>query len=226
MTPSSSQKTIKDTLAGQSTFRARNDLHIIRKMWHMGTGLTGLFVYFWFGIAKNDMAMGLILFAATAFTVELARLKVPKINEKIMILMGPFMRESERNGLSGFPFYALGAGLSLYFYSEKIAILSVLFLVFSDPISSFFGVLLGREKILPNKSLQGSLAGFITCYLVTLFYLNAYGENTIQALAFALFAGFVGSLSELLSIFVDDNLTIPVCSGFGLMILNQVFGIF
>ena len=140
--------------------------------------------------------------------------------------MGPFMRESERNGLSGFPFYALGAGLSLYFYSEKIAILSVLFLVFSDPISSFFGVLLGREKILPNKSLQGSLAGFITCYLVTLFYLNAYGENTVQALAFALFAGLVGSLSELLSIFVDDNLTIPVCSGFGLMILNEVFVIF
>lgn len=216
----------KGNLSAESTFRARNDLHVIRKLWHMGTGLSGLLAFFWLGIEKNNMALGLISFAALAFSVEFARLRIPAVNKKIMILMGPFMRESERNGLSGFPFYALGAGLSLYFYSEKIAILSVLFLIFSDPISSFFGVLLGREKILPNKSLQGSLAGFITCYLVSLFYLNAYGENTIQALAFALFAGLVGSLSELLSIFVDDNLTIPVCSGFGLMILNQVFGIF
>lgn len=229
MTPSpreSATEGFRDTLTAKSTFRARNDLHIIRKMWHMGTGLSGLFVYFWLGIEKNNMALALIALAAAAFTVEFSRLHFASVNEKVMILMGPFMRESERNGLSGFPFYALGAGLSLHFYSEKIAILSVLFLVFSDPISSFFGVLLGREKILPNKSLQGSLAGFITCYLVTLFYLNAYGENTIQALAFALFAGLVGSLSELLSIFVDDNLTIPVCSGFGLMILNQIFGIF
>lgn len=208
------------------TFKARNDLHVIRKLWHMGTGLTGLLVYFWLQIGQRPMAISLLVLAAVAFSVEFARLHVKAVNQHVMKLMGPFMRESERNSLSGFPFYALGVGLSLYFFEEKIAILAILFLVFSDPISSFFGVLLGREKILPNKSLQGSLAGFITCYLVTLFYLNAYGENSVQALAFALFAGLIGSVSELLSIFIDDNLTIPVFSGFGLMIINQVFSIF
>jgi diacylglycerol kinase (CTP) len=208
------------------TFKARNDLHVVRKLWHMGTGLTGLAIYLWFGIDKIPMAIGLLTLAAAAFSVEFARLRSKRVNAQIMRLMGPFMRESERNSLSGFPFYALGVGLSLYYYEEKIAILAILFLIFSDPISSFFGVLLGREKILPNKSLQGSLAGFITCYLVTLFYLNAYGENSLQALAFALFAGLIGSISELLSVFVDDNLTIPVFSGFGLTIINEIFVIF
>ncbi len=208
------------------TFKARNDLHVVRKLWHMGTGLTGLAVYLWFSIDKIPMAIGLLTLAAAAFSVEFARLRSSKVNAHIMRMMGPFMRESERNSLSGFPFYALGVGLSLYYYEEKIAILAILFLIFSDPISSFFGVLLGREKILPNKSLQGSLAGFITCYLVTLFYLNAYGENSLQALAFALFAGLTGSVSELLSVFVDDNLTIPVFSGFGLTIINEIFLVF
>ncbi len=213
-------------MASKQVFKARNDLHIIRKLWHMGSGLSGLCGYLVFGIEKNQMATILLGLSAIAFIVEFARLNFPSVNKSVMVFMGPFMRESERNGLSGFPFYALGAGLSLFFFSEKIAILSILFLIFSDPISSFFGVLLGREKILPNKSLQGSLAGFITCYLVTLFYLNAFEQSSIQALVFALFAGLIGSVSELLSVFVDDNLTIPVCSGFGLSILNEVFVIF
>ncbi|MCF8060527.1 MAG: phosphatidate cytidylyltransferase [Bacteriovoracaceae bacterium] len=221
MTPSQQQ-----IMGPKQGFKARNDLHIVRKLWHMGTGLSGLGVYLMFGFEKREMATILLGLSAAAFIVELARLNFQKVNNIVMILMGPFMRESERDGLSGFPFYALGAGLSLFFFSEKIAILSILFLIFSDPISSFFGVLLGREKILPNKSLQGSLAGFITCYLVTLFYLNAYEQSSIQALAFALFAGLIGSVSELLSIFVDDNLTIPVFSGFGLTILNEIFVIF
>jgi len=204
----------------------RDDLHVIRKVWHMGTGLTGLFVYTFLGIAQKDMGLGLLSLATLAFVVEFARLRSEKVNKVVMELMGPFMRESERNGLSGFPFYALGASLSLLLFEEKIAILSILFLIFSDPISSFFGILLGREKILPNKSLQGSMAGFITCYLVTLLYLKHYGVESIGALAFAMFAGVIGAISELCSIVIDDNLTIPLVSGLGLSLLNQIFLVF
>ncbi len=203
-----------------STFRMRDDLHVVRKIWHTGTGLFGLGVYLYFILAQRDMALGLLSLALAAFIVEALRLTIPKVNDIVMVLMGPFMRESERKGLSGFPFYALGAGLSLYLYSEKIAILSILFLMFSDPISSFFGILLGREKIVANKSFQGSLAGFVTCYFLTLIYLDYYEVHNIEALIFALFAGLIGSLSELLSVFIDDNLTIPVASGFGLTLLN------
>ena len=136
------------------------------------------------------------------------------------------MRESERNGFSGLPYYALGVSLSLLLYEEKIAILSILFLVFSDPISSFFGILLGRDKILPNKSLQGAIAGFVTCYLTTLFYLRYYDYESLNALSFAIIAGLIGTISELMSVLIDDNLTIPVFSGLGLTILNKLFLIF
>jgi dolichol kinase len=94
-------------------------------------------------------------------------------------------------------------------------------------MSSFFGVLYGKDKIMPNKSLQGAVAGFFTCYLITLFY--AMNTSTIgtHILIFSIVAGIIGSLSELVSAFnIDDNLTIPVLSGLGLTLLNRFVTLF
>src|SRR5690606_3213127 len=140
----------------------------------------------------------------------------------VIRLMGPLMRKSEREGVSGLPFYALGISLSLLFYQPDLALISIMFLIFSDPVSSFFGVLYGKDKILPNKSLQGFVAGFFTCYLVSLFYLLNSGISSVNMLVFSLIAGIIGAGSELISAFnIDDNLTIPVISGLGLTILNH-----
>lgn len=206
----------------EAVFKPRNDLHLLRKCWHMGTGLSGLGFYSLGKLSQKEMALALLILASVAFSVEILRLKISLVNSIVMKMMGPFMRESERNGLSGFPFYALGASLSLFFFSEKIAILSILFLVFSDPISSFFGILYGRDKILPNKSLQGTLAGFVTCYFVCMFYLIQHDATGFSTIAFAVVAGVIGCFSELLSVFVDDNLTIPLASGLGLTALNVI----
>ena len=98
-----------------------------------------------------------------------------------------------------------------------------MFLVFSDPISSYFGIRFGKDKILPNKSLQGSVAGFSVCYLATLLYTLGSSASAANIFIFAVIAGVIGSVSELVSAFnVDDNLTIPVLSGIGLTILNYI----
>jgi dolichol kinase len=203
-------------------FKPRNDLHLLRKIWHVATGLAGLAFYSLGKFDQEEMAIILFIFSGLAFTVELLRLKIDSVNNGVMKVMGPFMRESERGGLTGFPFYALGVSLSMFFFSEEIAILSILFLIFSDPISSFFGILYGRDKILPNKSLQGTLAGFVACYFVCMLYLIQYEATGVSAIIFALIAGVIGCISELLSGFVDDNLTIPLISGLGLTALNII----
>ena len=126
--------------------------------------------------------------------------------------------------MSGLPFYALGVSLALHLFSKEVALLAVFFLVFSDPISSFFGIIYGKDKIMPNKSLQGAIAGFFTCYLITLFYGLSYGGEGYNLLWFAILGGVIGAFSEMLSAFnVDDNLTIPVVSGLGLTVLNYYF---
>jgi diacylglycerol kinase (CTP) len=205
----------------------RSDLHILRKVWHIATGSLALFLFlksdqdaqFWGFIA--------LAIASTGFMVDICRARLPFMNKLVLKFMGPLMRRSEREGVSGLPFYALGISLSLFMYRKDIAILSIMFLVFSDPMSSFFGVLYGKDKIMPNKSLQGAVAGFFTCYLITLFY--AMNTSTIgtHILIFSIVAGLIGSLSELVSAFnIDDNLTIPVLSGLGLTLLNRFVTLF
>ncbi len=208
------------------SFRLRSDLHIARKLWHMATGLIGLTVYYKSGLSIETMATALLLFAALAFMVEFFRLRNERVNKFLMVLMKPVMRESEKNSVSGMPFYALGVSLSLFFFPERIAILSVLFLIFADPIASFCGILYGRDKILPNKSLQGTIAAFSVCYIVTLVFGLIHTSPSMNLLIFSIFAGAIGAVSELCSQFVDDNLCIPVISGLGLFLLNFLVSVF
>jgi diacylglycerol kinase (CTP) len=148
------------------------------------------------------------------------------MNQFLMVLMKPVMRESEKTSVSGLPFYALGVSLSLFFFPPTIAVLSVLFLIFADPIASFCGILYGRDKILPNKSLQGTIAAFAVCYIVTLVYGLINASPSMNLLVFSIAAGAIGAVSELCSQFVDDNLCIPVISGLGLFLLNFVITVF
>lgn len=209
-----------------SPLRMRTDLHITRKLWHMATGLLGLAFYRKSGLSIDTVATALLIFSACSFLVEYTRLRNEKLNQLLMIVMKPIMRESEKNSVSGMPFYALGVSLSLFFFPERIAILSILFLVFADPIASFCGILYGRDKILPNKSLQGTIAAFSVCYIVTLVYGLIHATPSMNLLVFSVFAGIIGAVSELCSQFVDDNLCIPVISGLGLFILNFMITIF
>lgn len=211
----------------EAVLHKRSDLHILRKLWHILTGSLGLFIFFQSNEAQSYWAIVILFFSILGFSVDLVRNRTPLLNKVIIKLMGPLMRRSEKDGISGLPFYALGVSLSLFFYSRDIAIISTMFLVFSDPLSSFFGVLYGKDKILPNKSLQGAVAGFFTCYLITFFYTINNTELGTHLIVFAIISGVIGSASELVSAFnIDDNLTIPVISGLGMTILNKFIPVF
>ena len=211
----------------ETVLHKRSDLHILRKLWHISTGSIGLYLFFQSSFSQNSWAKIVLCIAVFGFVVDFIRGRSQAVNDLVVKLMGPVMRRSEKNGFTGLPFYALGVSLSLFFYSRDIAILSTMFLVFSDPLSSFFGVLYGKDKILPNKSLQGAVAGFFTCYLITLFYVINSSTLGTHLLIFSIVAGLIGTLSELVSAFhIDDNLTIPVISGLGMTFLNYFLKVF
>jgi diacylglycerol kinase (CTP) len=219
--------TSQNTTGYEKVLHKRSDLHILRKLWHIGTGSVALYLYLRSDWGATAWAWICLVLAIAGLGVDLLRIRVRPFNNLMLRLMGRFMRRSEREGVSGFPFYALGASLSLFFYHPDIAILSIMFLVFSDPLSSFFGVLYGKDKIMPNKSLQGAVAGFFTCYLITLFYVMNSTTLGSHILVFSIVAGIIGTASELISAFnIDDNLTIPVISGLGMTLLNYFVKIF
>jgi diacylglycerol kinase (CTP) len=211
----------------EKVLHKRSDLHILRKIWHIGTGSLALFLFARSEWETTTWAWIALILAVLGLSVDLLRVRIKPLNQFTIRVMGPFMRRSEREGVTGLPFYALGASLALFFYDKDIAILSIMFLVFSDPLSSFFGVLYGKDKIMPNKSLQGAVAGFFTCYLITLFYVMNSTTLGSHILVFSIVAGLIGSASELISAFnIDDNLTIPVVSGLGMTLLNYFVKVF
>ena len=207
---------------------ATHEVHFPRRIWHVGTGLLGLAIYNAFSIPQDSMGMGLLLLSIMAFLIEFLRFRNPFLNEQIIQRMGIFMREREVDGYSGFPFYSLGCALTLLLFDENIAHLSLLFLIFIDPIAGCYGILFGKKKLVFDKSLQGFLAGLLIGFLTTWAYccfIMGESPGNQWILAFSFCAGLIGACAELFSFFWDDNLTLPFMSGVGLTAINQYFTI-
>tara|TARA_Y100000768_G_scaffold216809_1_gene163439 strand:+ start:7573 stop:8154 length:582 start_codon:yes stop_codon:yes gene_type:complete len=187
-------------------------------------GVLGLLGYYYLEfpiIAFAHFSIGVALFG---FFVDFRRFKNPSFNSALEKHFGPIMRRSEKLSFSGLPFYALGVALTIYLFPEKIAVLAILFLIFSDPIASIVGVYLGKDRLLPNKTLQGTIAAFMSCFCLSMIYFLMINNNSKNIIIFAFFSAVVGALSELVSAFnIDDNLTIPVLSGGAMTVLNFWF---
>jgi diacylglycerol kinase (CTP) len=195
----------------------------MRKFWHISTGLLGLFFFYYFQMSSIDMGLILVGLAVAGFLLDILRLNILSFNVLAIKVLGPFMRVDEENSFSGLPFYALGAGASLLLFETKVSILAILYLIVGDPTSSFFGICFGSKVILDNKTLQGTIAGFIICAVMTFCYALSYGLGGGRLLVFSFLGGIIGSFSELFSYKINDNLFIPLMSGFLLTILNYFF---
>lgn len=204
----------------------RSELHIARKALHVGGGLFLLFIYQFFNLSELQFSYLLFSCFIIAFILDFCRIKLKGFNNFSLSQLGAVMREDEKNSFSGLPFYTLGLGVVFCFFQKEIALLSALFLIFSDPTSSLVGIRFGKIKTFGGKTLEGSVAGLIVCYILTTVAILNFTDNLLEIIFFSLGAGLIGSISELLSIFIDDNFTIPVASAIGLTFLNYVFTIF
>lgn len=213
-------------MTASTAFAGRSDLHLMRKLWHMATGGVGLWAFYAFEMETKTWALITLMICISGLIMDLVRFRSPAFNRLFIRVGGTFMRESEKHSFSGLPFYALGVSLALFLFPKHIALMSIFFLVISDPISSIVGVLYGKDKILPNKSLQGSMAGAVTCFLIALCYSLNFLPFSLSLLVFCLIAGILGAVSELFSVIVDDNLAIPLISGTGLLAINSFFQLF
>jgi diacylglycerol kinase (CTP) len=201
-------------LGGSATsLSRRSDLHLKRKFFHMQGAVAILVPYLFFGFTRETMAaiMGTVL--AFVMAVEYARARWEWVNSIAVRAMGGVMRDTEVAGLTGIPFYMASCLFSFLIFPRHVTVLAILYLAFGDPSSSFFGVLYGKNKIFPNKSLQGTLGGFVVCAVATFAYVESQHFPGGKVLLISLLGGFAGAISELLPLNVDDNFAIPVVSG-------------
>ncbi|MEN0057902.1 MAG: hypothetical protein AAGB31_03635 [Bdellovibrio sp.] len=205
--------------------KKRSDIHYARKIWHM-SGVFCMFLAYSYlppAVSMSILAVAWCLFVPFDFL----RHKYPALNDWAVHAFKPIMRQSEVKRLAGTTFLLSGVLLVNILFPRPIVALTLLFLAFADPIASYFGILYGKDKIFGHKSIQGFIAAFFVCTLLTLAFLLYHNYLLDHLIVISLLAGLVGAFAELIPVGkLDDNLTLPVMSAIGLSLLFYFFGFF
>lgn len=193
--------------------KTKQDLHLTRKIWHAFAGVTGALLYLYY-IPKNIFLLLLAVLTGLYLSVEIIRKLNPRFHKELIQNWKWFLRDSEIEGVNTGLYYNLSCFIAIAFFPKTIAVLSIFYLALADPLAAFVGTLWGKKsiQIISGKSLIGSFAAFLVCFLVTIVFLrDSIPFN--QLLLISLIGGMGGSLSESLPLKIDDNLTIPIISG-------------
>lgn len=194
---------------------ARTELHLARKLWHMTMGLVIVTLYM-MGMPQDTALTILGALFVWSVTMETLRLRNPVLNEKCIKFFGPLIRSNEVDRISGMPYYIASSIVAIAVFPKPVAILSLAYLAFGDPLASLVGILYSNRsvKLFNGKSLHGTAAGYMVCALVTWIFLRSTGMHGLDLIRLTLLGGFAGALAESLPLELDDNFTIPVVSGF------------
>lgn len=177
---------------------------VMRKSVHL-VSIFIVLIYEFFG--KDAILWVLMLFLVTVLFLEYFRL------EKGMKIPFFYMmyREHEAKSLGGHIYFALGAIAAISLFNREIAYAAVLMTTFGDLAAALIGKFYGKRRIFRevfknDKSLEGSASEFITDLLVGL----AITGDPIVSLVMA----FIATLTETAVNKIDDNLIVPIFSGF------------
>ena len=190
-----------------------------RKIYHISGGLILIGLY-----ARLGRPAGLALLIAVfafATSLDIARLRIPTFNSFIYRYFPKFIRESERDRLTGTPWYMLGILCAAAFYDVPVAAYAVAFLACGDVAATTVGEKWGTIKISGVKSLQGTIA-FIVAATVSGAVIN-YFFFPVSPLVFIAGAAVAAGV-ELLPVNLNDNLTIPIIAG-GIMLIMLSAGL-
>jgi dolichol kinase len=194
-----------------------------------------------YAFPKHEGTTVLAVIVAFVFMSEVIRKFVPQINQLIAKLFGPVMRAHEMHKFSGIFFYLAGALLSWYLFTKPIAMLSMLYLGFGDPVASAVGIAIPgpRFRASNTKSLLGSVAAMLVCTAISIIFLThpfilqcdpltnplAWPHNVLMIVSIT--GGVAAGLAELAMFgpireHLDDNLLIPVVSSVVLYGITQL----
>ena len=113
-------------------------------------------------------------------------------------------KEHLKNPFRGAFWFYLSCAITLLIFPFSIASSACCMLAVGDSFSTLFGIKFGRHRITRNKSFEGSLACFIGSFFIGLFFVSPWLSVI----------GAVGATFAELSTKINDNLTIPIFSGF------------
>ncbi|MBD3315950.1 MAG: hypothetical protein GF344_09200 [Chitinivibrionales bacterium] len=221
---------------------------VLRKVLHIfsGTIIPAGILFIPEFVRQSPLAEGIIppnAYPATIFAVVLSgfliveylRVHVETVGELYNRLFGSMLRKEEARSMTGATYIVVASLLCsiLFIKQPEISAIVLSTFIWGDGVAAIVGQSVGRIRI-GKKSLEGSVACFALCILAFLFIfprvpglLEPWGGSV--PLSLALIASFTITVLELAPLrltprfAVNDNLLVPVVTGFVIRYLTPFF---
>lgn len=206
----------------------RKSLQIPRRMFHASMGL-GVGLVYQFLLTHSRAIYILGFCACVVYILEQIRINYPELSGNIKIINKYLFRAEEQLKESAGVPYVMGILLTLISFPKVVALVAIYTLAVADPMSAIIGIKYGKTKIVPHKSLEGSLAFFVSSFLITFlvfFWWTSYLQIMLGSVILLSFlVAFIGSLFEMIPLRLDDNLTIPLFTAGMTLLLCSMLGV-
>ena len=164
--------------------------------------------------------MGMLIFLSLmlifCFFIEVFRIQYLILNKFFKKYLHFMMRYSEKKGqITGATWVFAGSLFTIILVPKPFCILALFFLAVGDTFAALVGKSYPVLKI-GRKTLSGSIACFVTCCIIGILF--SFGLNTSTII----FGAFIATLTELSSMKINDNLSIPVFSGIAMYSFNTL----
>ena len=164
--------------------------------------------------------MGMLIFLSFilifCFFIEVFRTQyfiIHKFFKKYLYFM---MRDSEKEGeITGATWVFAGSLITIILIPKPFCIVALFFLAVGDTFAALVGMNYPFLNI-GRKTLSGSIACFVACCMIGLLFSYSLDTSTIM------FGAFIATLTELSSMKINDNLSIPIFSGISMYSFNTL----
>jgi len=195
-----------------------------RNIFHIGNALLCLCLIH-LVLDVRTAIIATICAATLAWTMEISRRFVPRINAMLMWFFSPFAHPHEAWRVNSATWYSTALVILALIQDLTIASTAIIVLGFADPAAAVIGRRFGQVKLIHGRSLEGTGTFVLVGTLVAFLWLHlAHDFAPALAVTWALGGTLPGALAELFSRRIDDNLSIPVSVAVGLLLTQALIG--
>jgi dolichol kinase len=188
-----------------------------RNIFHVSNGLFALGCLLM--LTEMQVMMIALGMMSLAWSLEIGRRVVPRLNDFLMKMMGPVAHPHESWRVNSATWYSTACVILASMWDLKVASVGLAVLGFADPAAAIIGRRFGRVQLVNGRTLEGSLTFLAVGTLMTwLWMVVAWSLAAGLAFKMAFMGCLFGCIAELFSRRIDDNLSVPVAAAVGVLV--------